>query len=200
MAKAEKNAPDAAKNADPAKKKSGLKGWLAMAVIGLISAAGGFAVPIVFLNGPANSQTKKSHGNEKADDHGKSDHDSAKHDSPKPSVTKHEATGNQPAFVPFGEVVVNLAEERLTRYLRITLTLQVDPANEDLVKKAVEKRKTILKNWLIGYLSDKELDEVRGAIGVNKARREIQDQFNRLLFPDGAELIQEVLFEEFTVT
>jgi flagellar basal body-associated protein FliL len=53
---------------------------------------------------------------------------------------------------------------------------------------------------LIGYLSDKELDEVRGAIGVNKARREIQEQFNRLLFPDGSELIQDVLFEDFTVT
>ena len=197
MAKAEKTAPDATKDAPPA--KGGMKGWLVMAVIGLVSGATGFAVPMVFLNGSTLTGGKRSHSTERAEKQDKGDHDSAKHES-KPSSAKREAGANQLAFVPFGEVVVNLAEEKLSRYLRVTLTLQVDPAHEEAVKKAVERKKTILKNWLIGYLSDKELDEVRGAIAVNKARREIQEQFNRLLFPDGSDLIQEILFEEFTVT
>jgi flagellar basal body-associated protein FliL len=195
MAKAEKNALDATKDAAPA--KSGIKAWLIMGTIGLISGATGFAVPMVFLNGSRASAGKGSHGSESSD---KADHDSPKHDSSKPASAKREPGINQPTFVPFGEVVVNLAEEKMTRYLRINLTLQVDSVHEETVKKALEKKKTILKNWLIGYLSDKELDEVRGAIGVNKARREIQDQFNRLLFPDGTELIQDILFEDFTVT
>ena len=33
--------------------------------------------------------------------------------------------------------------------------------------------------------------------GINRARREIQDQFNTLLFPDGSEKIRDVLVEEF---
>jgi len=197
MAKAEKNPPDAGKDAAPA--KGGMMSWIMMAVIGLVSGATGFAVPMIFVNGPKSSDSKSSHAStQAAEGHDKGDHESARHDSPK--ATKRDGTANQPAFVPFGEVVVNLADERMARYLRLSLTLQVDPAHEDSVKKALERKKTILKNWLISYLSDKELDEVRGAIGVNKARREIQEQFNRLLFPDGSDLIQEVLFEDFTVT
>src|SRR5262245_36847288 len=192
MAKTDKSPQETAKEAAPA--KGGVLGWIVMALIGLVSGATGFAVPMVFLNGPKSSESKSTHGSASAaDGHEKSDHDSGKHESPK--TNKRDGMANQPAFVPFGEVVVNLADERMTRYLRLSLTLQVDPAHEESVKKAIERKKTILKNWLISYLSDKELDEVRGAIGVNKARREIQDQFNRLLFPDGSDLIQEVLFE-----
>jgi flagellar basal body-associated protein FliL len=105
----------------------------------------------------------------------------------------------QSAFVRFGDVVVNVNDVNLTRYLRVTITLVVDSSHEEEFKRLVEKRKTILKNWLIGYLSDKSLDELRGAAGVNRARREIQDQFNSLLYPDGSERIRDVLFEEFTV-
>ena len=101
--------------------------------------------------------------------------------------------------MPFGEVVVNLAEDRLTRYLQVSLTLLVDGPDESAFKQALEKKRTILKNWLISYLSDKAIDEVRGAAGVNRARREIQDQFNTILFPDGSETIRDVFFEEFTV-
>jgi flagellar basal body-associated protein FliL len=63
----------------------------------------------------------------------------------------------------------------------------------------VEENKTFLKNWLIGYFQSKQVDEVRGTEGFNRVRREIQEQFNLILFPDGEEVIQEVLFEEFNV-
>jgi flagellar FliL protein len=103
------------------------------------------------------------------------------------------------AFVPFGDVVVNLAEERLTRYLRVKIMLLVDAAQEKAVIDQVQKQKFILKSWLISYLSDKSLQEVSGRAGVERARREIQDYFNSRLFPDGSEKIRDVLFEEFNV-
>lgn len=110
-------------------------------------------------------------------------------------------TGGQrePWLIPFGEIVVNLAEERLTRHLTVNFTLLVEASDAALVAQQVEAKKTILKNWIISYLSDKSLDEVRGAAGVNQARRDIREQCNRLLFPDGSQRIQDVLFEEFTV-
>jgi hypothetical protein len=43
------------------------------------------------------------------------------------------------------------------------------------------------------------LEEVRGAGGVNRTRREFQEQFNYLLFGDGPDKIMDVLFEEFVV-
>jgi flagellar FliL protein len=113
--------------------------------------------------------------------------------------SKETKLANKPAFVPVGDVVVNLSEERLTRYLRVKLILVVDESQEKTVKELFDKNKAILKNWLISHLSDKTLAEVSGASGVNRLRREIQDQFNAILFPDGSETIHDVLFEEFVV-
>ena len=104
-----------------------------------------------------------------------------------------------PAFVQFGEVVVNLDEGRLNRYLRMSITLQVDGEKEQQVTEDVETHRSILRNWLISYLSDKQMDDIRGAAGQNRLRREIQNQYNLILSPDGFELIKDVLFEEFTV-
>jgi len=105
----------------------------------------------------------------------------------------------RPALIPFGEVVVNLGEERLTRYLRVKLLIVVDEANQKSVKELVDKQKPFLKSWLISYLSDQSLQEVSGAAGVNRIRREVRDRFNAQLSPDGAEFIEDILFDEFVV-
>jgi flagellar basal body-associated protein FliL len=122
--------------------------------------------------------------------------------SAKPATTKKLATrasGQQPVSIPFGEAVVNLAEERLTRHLQVRITLLASGSDQELLESSLEDNRAILMNWLIGYLSDKSLEEVRGAAGVNRARRDIQDRFNSLLFADGSEKVRDVLFEEFTV-
>jgi flagellar basal body-associated protein FliL len=117
------------------------------------------------------------------------------------------------AFVPFGDVTVNLAEERLTRYLRAKIIFQVAPEDEKTVTDAVQKHKAVLKNELITYLSDKTLKEVSGTEKINFLRREIKVKFNFLLHTMHVErkgeaarggelepeLIKEILFEEFVV-
>ena len=95
--------------------------------------------------------------------------------------------------------MVNLDEGRLTRYLRLSITLQVDGEYQKEVTAGVETHRSILQNWLISYLSDKTMDDIRGAAGQNRLRREIQNQYNLILSPDGFEKIKDVLFEEFTV-
>lgn len=112
--------------------------------------------------------------------------------------TKHSSSRRQ-AFIPFGDVVANLAEDRLTRHLQARITLLANSADEKLIAETLETNRALLLNWLISYLSDKSLDEVRGAAGVNRARRDIQDKFNSLLFADGSEKVRDVLFEEFTI-
>ena len=105
----------------------------------------------------------------------------------------------QAAFVPLGDIVVNLNENQLNRYLRISVTLQVDLENQPVVSKIVEMKTAILKSWLLTYLSDKGMDDIRGAAGQNRIRREIHDNFNDLLFSDGFDRINDILFEEFNV-
>jgi flagellar basal body-associated protein FliL len=146
--------------------KPGLLGLVIWALVGVISAATGFAAPMLFLS---------------------------------MSKTNAEPVPTQPVFVQFGETVVNLDEGRLNRYLRVSITLQIDEKDEEECIKQLEKHRTILKSWLLSYLSDKTMDDIRGRTGQNRLRREIQNQFNTLLFSDGYERVKDVLFEEFNI-
>ena len=119
-------------------KSGGLGNVIMFAVVGLVAAGGGFAVPF-FFPGLVGGQT-----------------------------TVEEPKAPSPAFVPFGEIVVNLDEGRLNRYLRVSITLQVDEDKLEKVTKLVEERKVILKNWLLSNISDKameEMDRAAGSIG-----------------------------------
>ena len=118
---------------------------------------------------------------------------------PGPEQAAHQALDEDPAFIPFGEVVVNIDDGRLNRYLRLNLTLQVHVDHVEEVTTRMESRRILLKNWLLSHLSDKDMEEIRGAVGQNRLRREIRDEFNTVLFPDGFDRIHDVLFEEFNV-
>lgn len=144
-------------------------GWLLLVVVALVASAAGFALP--YLIAPPASVAQ-------------------------PTVEKETS---KPAIVPFGDIVVNLGEERLTRYLRAKIILVVPGDQEKAVTEHLNKQKAFLKSWLISYLSDLTLQEVSRAVGVNRLRREIRDQFNAMLWPDGQELVQDILFDEFVV-
>lgn len=169
MATAEEKKEEAA----PAAKGGGLAGAVTWGLIGLVAGASGFALPQYLSQG---------HG-----------------EAAEPASAHPAAAIESVVFIPFDEIVVNLDEGRLNRYLRIRLTLNVSKQNELMVSGLLEKNKAILKNWLLSHLSDKTMDGIRGAAGQNRLRREIQDHFNTQLFPDGFERIRDVLFEEFNV-
>ena len=141
-------------------------------VIGLVAAGAGFATPLLLKN----VFEKKNN----------------------PEEEKLQQ-GPKLAFIPFDSAVVNVNEANLARFLRVKLIFVVDEAQEIQITELIQKNKAILKNWLIGHLSDKNMLDVTGAAGIHRTRREILDQFNTLLFPDGSEKIRDILFEEFNV-
>ncbi|HEY4261431.1 MAG TPA: flagellar basal body-associated FliL family protein [Schlesneria sp.] len=196
-----------------------LKKIIMLGGVGLASAAAGVAIPQMMKGqshdgtevakadpaaaghdaGHDKKEDKKKEKKEKSkDDHG--GHAAAGHGGDShgaPGAEKKVAEG--PSFLPFGRIVVNLNDPTLTRYLALEVTLQAEGDDEEDVKSALESRKPILQTWLTSHLADKTLEEVRGKVGVNRLRREIQDNFNALLFTDGRERIQDILFEEFHV-
>jgi flagellar protein FliL len=101
--------------------------------------------------------------------------------------------------LPFGEAAVNLSEGRMTRYLRVKIVIQVQAADVKDFTKRLDKRKPVMKDWLIGHLSGKTLKDVGGTASVKRIQREIQDRFDELLYPEGDGKPFEVLFEEFVV-
>ncbi|VTT97911.1 flagellar basal body-associated protein : Marine sediment metagenome DNA, contig: S03H2_S09489 (Fragment) OS=marine sediment metagenome GN=S03H2_41710 PE=4 SV=1: FliL [Gemmataceae bacterium] len=103
------------------------------------------------------------------------------------------------ATIPFGEVVVNLAEDRMTRYLRLKIAVVVDAEKEKELAEAVTKHKASLKSKCIGHLAGKTLKDVSGSVGVSRVQRELLDRFEEVLYPDGNSHLRAVLFEEYVV-
>jgi flagellar basal body-associated protein FliL len=156
----------------------GVISWVLMGVFGLVSVGAGFAVPQMLHGAAADPTDDKPHGNK---------------------ASKKEHQEMELAYVPFSDVVANLDDIRMMRYLRAKFSLSVDKQDTKSVQHVVEENKTFLKNWLIGYLQSKQIEDVRGTEGFNRVRREIQEQFNQMLFPDGDDKIKEILFDEFNV-
>jgi flagellar basal body-associated protein FliL len=116
------------------------------------------------------------------------------HASPaEPEVSREPKT----ALLPFDAVVVNVADGRYTRYLRVRITLVVDAKDEKGVKETLEKEKQFLLTWVPGYLQDRTMEQLHGSAGMNRVRREVRDEFNRRLFGDGPEKIKDVLLPEY---
>ena len=193
-----------------------LKKIMLLGAVGLGSAAIGILIPTVIPAGhveakaekPAAHDSKASaehsdahgaaaggHEAKKPDDHGghgakdaHGGHDAAK---------KVDREG--PQFLVFGQMVVNLNEPLLTKVLSLDVAIQTDGKYYDEVEAALKAKSPILKTWLTSHLADKTIEDIRGKVGVNRLRREIQDNFNSLLFKDGHERIQDIMFEEYHV-
>lgn len=202
------------KHDDPkaAKKKGGgLVGLLVLLGVAVLFGAAGFAVPMFFpqlfrFAGSSHADSE-SHEEGHGGDHGESDGGGSHGGSHggghgETRAVKHGGSPlakNDPAFINFGEVVVNLNSDRFNRYLRVSLTIQVKSQNQAALEHALDKHKAIVKNWLLSFLSDQGIDEIRGAAGQNRLRREIQNQMNAFLCPDGVDLIDDILFGDFSV-
>jgi flagellar FliL protein len=154
-----------------AKPKSGKTGLMIGIVLAVAAVGGGASLPWIM---------------------GSHSHDSRPAKKAEPLKTKQ-------AAVPFGDVVVNLGEDRLNRFLRVKIMVAVDEAEAKEITELLANQKAFLKSWLIGYLSDQAVQEVTRKVGVNRIRREIRDQFNAMLFPEGEEKIADILFDEFVV-
>jgi flagellar protein FliL len=153
--------------------KSSRRGWIVWIVIALIAISIGAALPWV-LGGTLGGD-------------------------PAAKKKKVESTKNQLAAIPFDDVVVNLGDEKFNRYLRVKLMIAVDEADSREVTETITKQKAFLKSWLICHLSDQSSQEVSRRLNVNRIRREVCDQFNVMLYPNGEGKIVDILFDMFVI-
>ena len=196
--------------------------------VGLASAAAGIFLPTIMSGGqgtdaaahkPADAGHAPKDAHAAKDDHGKKDdhghgsgHDAKKEAKPDAHGGGHgvghgghgekvevKVIKEGPVYLPFEQVLVNLNEPNLVKYLSIDIAVQTDGKYEDEVKAALVEKKAVLKTFLTSHLADKSVEDIRGRVGVNQLRREIQDGFNAALFKDGHERISDILFEEYHV-
>ena len=164
-----------AATAAPAKKsKLGL-------IVACVASIGGGAVVPMFVNVPALMGSTK--------------------DGEKPKAKPKADGEGKTVTIPFDTTgtVVNLAEERATRYLKVKIALSVDADAEKEVTDKLAKKKTAMKSWLLIHLAGKSLKDVSGSVGASRVQREILERFEDFLYPDGNGALRAVLFEEYVV-
>jgi flagellar basal body-associated protein FliL len=103
-------------------------------------------------------------------------------------------------FYDLEPVVANLDSPGVTRYVRLTLTLEISSQFGQAEGVAfLEEKKPILTNWLTIYLAGLSLEDIRGDRNLKSIQSQILDAFNEKLFPDSKPRIKRLLFKEFAV-
>ena len=97
-------------------------------------------------------------------------------------------------------VVANLDVADVTRYVRVSLVLEVSSELDEKKGRAfLDEKKPILTNWLTVYLASLGLDDIRGDSSLKRVQSQILDVFNEKIFPDSKPKIKRILFKEFAV-
>jgi len=97
-------------------------------------------------------------------------------------------------------IVANLNEPGVTRYVRVTLTLEVgNGMAEDDGLPFLEQRTPLLKNWLTLFLSNQTTENIRGEQNLRQMQAQIAEMLNQGLFPNAKPCIKRVLFKELSI-
>jgi flagellar FliL protein len=93
------------------------------------------------------------------------------------------------ALDPF---VVNLDEPGTSRYLKVTLQLELAPKAEE----ALEKSKQLVRDAILSHLSGLHLKDTLGAEAKDRLRGDLLAKLGKLIGPDKA---KRMFFQDFVV-
>ena len=163
--------------------------WIIMFAVVLICAGAGFSVGRLFAGSRA----------PQADESGPNSVAPARTEDLKADKDSSKESGRF-WYYELDPVVANLNEPNVTRYVRASLTLEMN-ADMDAKQGAafLDEKKPVLINWLTVYLSSLSLEDVRGDKNLRSIQSCIRDAFNKELFPDSKSQIKQVLIKEFPV-
>lgn len=160
--------------------------WIIIAVVVIVGAGSGFALGR--LLGASGTTESAQGGPTKAEDL---------------TADTTDSTGGKSQeswYYDLAPVVANLDAPGVTRYIRLSLTLEI--SSEIDVKKGtafIEEKRPILTNWLTIYLAGLSLEDIRGDRNLKRIQSQIVDAFNEKLFPDAKPQVKTVLFKEFAI-
>jgi flagellar basal body-associated protein FliL len=113
---------------------------------------------------------------------------------------KTPSDGVTPWVFELEPVIANLDEPGVTRYVRVTLLLEMNPAfDQDKGTEMLEEKKSLLRDWLTIYLAGCTLEETRGSKNLVRIKAEIRDAFNDYLFKNSKPMVESILLKEFAV-
>lgn len=119
---------------------------------------------------------------------------------PAAAAAPHGGHGAEPA--PAGEAmgpivsldpfVVNLDEPGTSRYLKVTLQVEVAPKSEEVLAKSKE----LIRDAVLSHLSGLHLKDTLGAEAKDRLRQELVSKINKLV---GQGRVRRMFFQDFVV-
>ena len=106
---------------------------------------------------------------------------------------KESGAGNYAHSMDFGDIIVNLAGAKGTRYLRARFTLG---GEDEKLEVLIKTNQDELRDLAIGVLSGQTMDSLEAPGARNAIRNELITQFNHALH---GELVEQLYFSEFVV-
>src|SRR5688572_15571965 len=100
-----------------------------------------------------------------------------------------EVTGPVVALDPF---VVNLDEPGTSRYVKVTLEMELKPG----AGEAITKGKQLIRDAILSYLSGLKVKDTLGAEAKNKIREDLLAKLTEMLGPDK---VRRLFFQDFVV-
>ena len=107
----------------------------------------------------------------------------------KPAPPTSEIVGPVFALDPF---VVNLDEPGTSRYLKITLELEVMPHGEE----AINKSKQLMRDTILSHLSGLHVKDTLGAEAKDRIRTELMAKVSKMI---GNDKVRRMFFQDFVV-
>ena len=173
--------------AKPQAKPAGILPWLIPTVVVVLFAAGGFLVGRSF---GTRGQAQNAAGAEA----------NRPPEATLPKEPDLKAGTGQSWYYDLDPIVVNLNDPGVTRYVRISLTLEVSSAmDEKEGKPFLDQKRPLMKHWLTLFLSNQTIEDARGEKNLMRMQTQILETLNTGLFPEGKPRIKSVLFKEFAI-
>jgi flagellar basal body-associated protein FliL len=169
------------------KAPGGILPWIIMAVVVLACAGAGLGLGRL-LAGPGTHKTAES----------TQEDSSVQPEDLKPDDA--ETDSQKTWYYDLEPVVANLDVPGVTRYVRASLTLEINPeVDKEKGSDFINKKKPVLTNWLTIYLASLTLEDIRGNRNLKRIQSQILDAFNERIFPDAKPQIKRILFKEFAI-
>jgi flagellar basal body-associated protein FliL len=174
------------KNTSEETRKGGLVFWILLLAVTLAGSTGGFAL-CQLIDG---EKPEAAARDEKADKKKEAD-----------TVLMARQQG-QTAWIydKLEPVLANLDEPGVTRYVRVTVTLEMSPDMDPLKgEEFLTARQMVLRDWMTTYFAGLSLEDCRGTRNLSRIKKEVVENFNKILFPDSRTFVESVFFKEFAV-
>ena len=186
MAEENENQKTEAKKEKKAEKKGGLGKilpWIIMFVIMIVSAGAGLGLGklLAGMKKPAEEQKEQTQDQTE-------------------TVDLSSDSQQKNWYYSIGPIIANLNEPSATRFIRVTLKIEISSQIDQNKGTALFiEKEPVITNWLIIYFAGLTIEDLRGDKNLRIIQSQILDAFNEELFPNSKPGIKSILFEECAV-